>query len=249
MLQTPPTERLHDELWRRLVEPCGICKGTGHLVRDARDPESETIGFDDCECKKDVVFRCRMMDANVPREFWDVERIVMKLEQNQAQAQKVIEYCHDLDAAKRNGQGFLLYGQNGVGKTSCACYVLAQASRQDFTIGYITAPEFIRAVPQAWRDADYAEYLRRLIGSDFLVLDECGKEYRASGSEFTTAELDLMLRRRRGALLPTIVSTNLKVKEFRETYGESLFSAMFDRVQMIKFDSGDFRFQLRKRAR
>ena len=76
-----------------------------------------------------------------------------------------------------------------------------------------------------------------------------GKEHRKSGSEYALSELDSLLRWRRGESKPTIVCTNFDAGEFASEYGASLWSVIRDRLEILKFHSGDFRKDLKQRRR
>jgi len=186
-----------------------------------------------------------MRAANVPREFWTVEDLVF--ERNIPARERVGAYVEDLAGALKVGSGFLMTGRNGVGKTACACVVLATAARAGHSVAYLTSHDFVTSAIPASRDIELEQWRRELLGADFLVLDEIGKEHRAAGSEYALSELDSLLRWRRGEARPTILITNFDAREFATTYGDSLWSAIRDRLEILKFRDGDFRSELKKR--
>ena len=70
-----------------------------------------------------------------------------------------------------------------------------------------------------------------------LVLDDLGKEYKGSG--FNDASFDEILRSRYDRALPTIVTTNVLRKSWKEQYGEAMGSfafEAFDQVEIIGED-------------
>jgi DNA replication protein DnaC len=198
-----------------------------------------------CTCQKTVIFLTALRAANVPREFWEIEEV--EFEWNQAARARVEEYTADLAGALRAGAGFLMTGRNGVGKTSCACVILARAARAGRTVAYMTSHDFITSAIPASRDAELESWRHALGAADFLVLDEVGKEHRAAGSEYALSELDSLLRWRRGENKPTVICTNFDAREFATTYGDSLWSAIRDRLEVLKFRDGDFRTELKRR--
>jgi len=110
----------------------------------------------------------------------------------------------------------------------------------------LTSHEFAVS-KRSWNDKPLLAWLDEMVNADFLVLDEVGKEYRAKGSDWVSAEFDTLLRRRRGFHLPTIIITNLTVVQLKERYGESLWSIMKDRMKVLQYAPGDFRRELGKR--
>lgn len=247
MLRPPDIDGLYADLWRTTVEPCLVCRGAGTVSKESDDPLFPTSS--PCDCKREVMLRCALRSANVPREFWEVESL--EFEWNKPARAVVEKYLEDLAGARREGRGFLMIGANGVGKTACACVVLCRAARAGYSIAYLTAHGLVTSVIPATRDPELNAWRRQLLEADFLVLDEMGKEHRAAGSEFAVSELDSLLRWRRGELRPTILCTNLEAREFAspELYGESLWSILRDRLETLKFRDGDYRAELKKRRK
>lgn len=243
MFRPPDVDGLAADLWTRLVEPCGVCRGTGRLMFDSDDPLMPRSS--PCTCQQTVIFLTALRAANVPREFWGIAEV--EFEMNKPARARVEEYTHDLRGALRTGAGFLMTGRNGVGKTSCACVILARAARAGKSVAYMTSHDFITSAIPASRDAELEAWRRDLVTADFMVLDEVGKEHRAAGSEYALSELDSILRWRRGENKPTVICTNFEVPEFAKTYGDSLWSAIRDRLEVLKFRDGDFRTELKRR--
>jgi len=142
-----------------------------------------------------------------------------------------------------------MVGENGFCKTFSSCHLLAKALSQGYTGGYLTAQEFMSIKRAAWNNDELSAWLQDLTTSDFLVLDEVGKEYRKPGSDWVAAEFDTLLRLRRGHLKPTIIISNLTILQFKERYGASLWSILIDRMEVLQYAPGDYREVLSKRNR
>lgn len=242
MLAVPDVEDLRDRLTRELVDDCPRCRGTGFLVSIAGGREPWDVPSEPCGCQDEVARKCALLSGHVPREFWQVE--ALEFEWNREQQGRIRAYCEDLAAAREGGRGWVFMGQNGVGKTALACSILCAAVRVGFSAGYLTAQEYVGSAIAARRDVDLETWRRSVAGADFLVLDELGKEYRKEGSEFAIAELDGLLRWRRGELLPTVICTNYTVGQLQGEYGASLWSIVLDRLDRLQFARGDFRVEL-----
>ena len=242
-MTVPDVDTLHGELFDRVVERCEECGGTGRIVVDGDDPMRSKRR--PCRCLREVRFKCDLLAGNVPREFWAVEDLVF--EWNKAARRRVQMYCDEITRARTDGRGLLLLGENGSGKSACACLVRCVAARNGFSIGYITAREFVTSSILVYRDPELKVWRDSLLRADFLVVDEVGKEYRKEGSEYTQGEIDDLLRWRRGEYRPTVVTSNLTTKEIEEVYGASLWSIVSDRMEPVKFQPGDFRAELRRR--
>jgi DNA replication protein DnaC len=232
------TEMLLAELLAAKVETHKPCRGTGYISR-YKPGEVLSSGVDMCECRREVAFTVSMADGGVPKEFWGVESFDLVHNVDAFEVAKT--YALDLRRARREGRGFVLYGSNGTGKTTFGTLVLAKAVRAGFSVGYILAEDYVRS---PFRGEEHARWVIELERADFLFLDEMGKEHRKKGEAaggFDMVRLDVLIRSRRSAMLPTIIATNLSRTGFEERYGESIDSAVADRNEWLAFEPGDYR--------
>lgn len=139
------------------------------------------------------------------------------------------------------GKGLLLVGQPGHGKTTLASVLLQDAVRKA-TAGlwgdsiasrpamFTDYPKLLRIQQRAWKDDGESDQL--LMDSIFgdaknnvqlLVLDDLGKEHRTA-SGWAENTFDAVLRSRYNAGLPTIVTTNVPLKNWGDVYGEPMES-------------------------
>lgn len=160
------------------------------------------------------------------------------------------------------GRGLLLSGAPGHGKTALACVALqailldtpattfAPARSLPRSPGYFAAyPEMLRMAQLAWKDEDgpHAERMTRLYGEHehpiyVFVLDDLGKEHRAA-SGWAENTFDHLLRRRYDLGLPTIITTNVPIKDWGPIYGEAMESFAHEALahQVILSTRGDRR--------
>lgn len=252
MLRPPDAELLFADLYKRLVLPCRKCGGSGKTVRSATaDPLDDERRIVRCDCLNEVTLRCRLSEGNVPEEFHAVEEF--RFEFNTTIADEVRGYCADLPAARREGLGWVFCGENGSGKTSLGCFILARAARAGFSVGYLTTQEYLSTIIPSGHDPALADWFRQVQTADFFVLDELGKETRrevAEGeSSFWLASLDSLIRQRTQNLRPTVLISNFNAAEFQKVYGASFASILAHRVEYRKFAPGDYRAVVRRRRR
>jgi DNA replication protein DnaC len=116
---------------------------------------------------------------------------------------------------------------------------------------FLTFPEFLHLKKSAF-DADPDE--RRLIQMQvdglhgrakddqynvrILILDDLGKEY---GSSYDDATFDEILRSRYDKGLPTIITTNVPVENWKEQYSEAMESFAHEAFQHIRIQNKDLR--------
>jgi DNA replication protein DnaC len=143
------------------------------------------------------------------------------------------------------GLGLLLVGKPGHGKTTLASVVLQDVVRQATPelwgsaesmaknpALFVDYPKLLRIQQRAWKEEDGPEsYLMDQIYGDapgsnniqLLVLDDLGKEHRTA-SGWAENTFDAVLRSRYNAGLPTIVTTNVPLKNWGDVYGEAMES-------------------------
>ena len=216
--------------WQATVTArCPKCGGKGYSVVDTGALYPRAVP---CECRRVVERNVRLMDRGMPKKFlnpkWSLE-----LSRGKTHNERVTEYINDWGARYAAGQGLLLTGPHGRGKTTLACIVgkhvggLRHPWRRQggeptwFTVGFSTFDEVLEWTlendPQRKRELE--DFLYR---SDLLILDNVGLERKGENGLFARRTLELVLRKRDNACLPVIVSTNHDEKGLTENYGEDV---------------------------
>ena len=145
-----------------------------------------------------------------------------------AQHRRVIHrYCRAIHEVRREGQGLLLWGPNGRGKTFSIAVILKWAVSWGYSGYCILAQDIVPTIVESRPFEETAlgsiSIETRMQTVDFLAIDDLGKEVEGRG--FSTNVVDGLLRRRSRERLPTIVSTNLSLSEgsFLARYGQSAY--------------------------
>lgn len=138
------------------------------------------------------------------------------------------------------GIGLFLSGPKGTGKTMMANLVLKEFVKLGYSCWATTFANAKEMFTAGWHSGeDQAYFRRRFLGSDILLLDDVGKEFR---NRLTESVLDDILRQRRQAGRPTIVTTNITEGEMGSEYGSGILSLLREKtLDFMYFDGDDFR--------
>lgn len=145
------------------------------------------------------------------------------------------------------GCGVALVGPHSTGKTTLGSLVLNELSRLNHNVYFVAFADYIswllrqmsvksqadklepRALEVFW---DIEERKSRVYTTDFLFLDDVGKEHRTH-SKFAEDELDKLLRFRHRNALPTGASSNLVLKEWGTVYDLSMTGFVMEAFEEI----------------
>jgi DNA replication protein DnaC len=153
-----------------------------------------------------------------------------------------------------SGLGIMLVGEPGHGKTTLASVALQELLRTMPFEGshpamFMDYPKFLRYQKASWDEEDESKkiLIDRMYGDEknsieLFILDDLGKEYRTS-TGWAENTFDALLRSRFNAGLPTIVTTNVPMKNWGTVYGDPMGSFAYEAFVPIevKSDRGDRR--------
>jgi DNA replication protein DnaC len=156
----------------------------------------------------------------------------------------VRDYAENFDERARRGQGLILSGKPGTGKSHLAGAVLQAHIEKD--VLYATCLDVIRMVRETWRkDSERSErqVLAHLGGLDLLVIDEMGVQYGTDGEQ--TILFDVLDARYRN-LKPSIMLTNQDRQGLEAYLGERTFDRLRETCKLVAFNWESYRPEARK---
>lgn len=195
-------------------------------------------------------FLIEAFEGCVPREFWNITKESVK--HNIETFEKIIlKYCKRMNVAHKKGYSLCLLGNNGVGKTYFISYILTTAIKKGRTVYYTTMPELEHNIKRGFDDKKISRYLERLLTSDFLAIDEVGKEQRKKGkvATFMDTQVERILKKRFDDSAPVLLGSNLSFSDLVNLYGSSVKSILMGKYQLAQLDGGDYRAVLARRMR
>ena len=145
-----------------------------------------------------------------------------------------------------NPVNLLFYGKTGLGKTFMCNCIAKEILDMGHTVLYATAGKLFKTIEDARfnRDEmiDPAEQIDFFYSADLLIIDDLGTEFSTLATQSALFDIvnSRILERR-----PTIISSNLSLKDIEQQYSDRLVSRLQGNYEFIKFLGEDIR-QLKK---
>ena len=139
----------------------------------------------------------------------------------------------------------LFMGPPGLGKTHLSLFIARAVVNQGHLVLYASAAKLLeRLVDIAFGDTQ-DEYRDIVYGCDLLIIDDLGTEFQTRPS---TSEVYSLINTRSIEGRPTIINTNLTLRELQERYGDRVLSRLANGYTVNQFSGKDIRFQKRLEA-
>ena len=153
--------------------------------------------------------------------------------------QKAREFIQKFPSASPN---LFLYGNTGVGKTFLSHCIANELLQSTYSVLYFSAFDLFdmraKSTFSKGSEKDFHEDL--IFDCDLLIIDDLGTELTNS---FVSSQLFLCINERINSSKSTIISTNLTIEEFSNTYSERTFSRIAQHYQLVKLIGKDIRIQ------
>lgn len=153
--------------------------------------------------------------------------------------QLALNFVSDFD---KNAENLFIYGNTGVGKTFLShCIAKALLDSAHFVL-YFSAYDIFDLMAKATfsHTKETEEQENYLYDCDLLIIDDLGTELTNS---FVASQLFLCINERLLRRKSTIISTNLKLENFSDTYSERTFSRIASNYHMVKLIGDDIRIR------
>lgn len=186
----------------------------------------------DCDCEVQMLLQKHYFRANIGREYHDICLAHFEGPDRDQVVPVVEKYLVQFGNNFHFGLGLTFTGPYGTGKTFAMTCVLKELVKQGRDVYFTTFEQLINVWGDSWHDAEAKQLLeKRLKTTEVLGLDEVRSDPRNAGG-FLANGLDSVIRYRTANLLPTLVTSNMKVEdektEFAKVY--SLLAAKNIRV-------------------
>ena len=234
---------------RDYLEPhfrCPDCQDTGY------------IGTQKCHCFRQAIIDLLYTQSNL-REFLDTENFsrfsldyystgivdrVTGLNAKQT-ARRALDECRRfVKTFDTSFENLFLYGDTGLGKTFLSHCIARELLDTTHSVIYFSAFRLFELFADATFGKSSGELPEELehhiFDCDFLIIDDLGTELTNS---FVSSQLFLILNERILRRKSTLISTNLALGTFADTYSERVFSRISSSYTMLKLIGDDIRIQ------
>lgn len=209
---------------------CKICRG-----KDSR-----------CSCYAKHNVAVAAYEACIPQDFWSVKK--EEIDNNVDVFKNTVEvYVKNINKALRKGYGLLFIGDNGVGKTHFISYILMEAIKKKRSVYFTTMPKLDLNIKRSYKKDDIDKRLQYMLSSDFLAIDELGKERVKSDNKYMDAQIEQILKSRLDDSMPMLLASNMDLQSLEEAYGPTVSSMLVGKFQIVMMEPGDYREKMRER--
>lgn len=139
-------------------------------------------------------------------------------------------------------QNLFIYGNTGVGKTFLSHCIAGELLKSAHCVLYFSAFDLFDLLAQSAfsKKAENTTDENFIFDCDLLIIDDLGTELTNS---FVSSQLFLCINERIMRRKSTIISTNMKLEDFSDTYSERTFSRIASNYQMVKLIGKDIRIE------
>lgn len=173
--------------------------------------------------EKEKIFRrplekSDMERMRIPERFWKASLSKISEQENEdgVSLKRVVNgYLKNFDKLMAEGYGLLLWGKNGVGKTSAAAALAMEARRRCRTVLMISAADYVESMIDNIMFDSHMKIVDRAKNVEMLVMDDFGKVFR-DDKGWTDKIFELLFRYRSARLKSNIVTMNYSMIDFVE---------------------------------
>ena len=239
------TEHGYPADYLELHYTCPDCMDTGY------------VGDEKCHCFKQAVIDLLYTQSNIreilKEENFDRFRFDYYSDESPdpatgmtplANIRRIVAECRQfIQSFDTESGNFFFYGDTGVGKTFLSHCISRELLDTAHSVIYFTAFELFDLFSKTtFRRDEGDDELKRMhsyiFDCDLLIIDDLGTELTNS---FVSSQLFLCINERILRKKSTIISTNLHMNVFRDTYTERVFSRISSHYTMRKLLGDDIR--------
>lgn len=158
--------------------------------------------------------------------------------ENTTQLKKCVEFAKNLSTT--DGEGLILYGSVGTGKTHLAVAIARHAiAKHGMSVCFKSYPELVAVMRWAVKKNEERPLHEKLYDADLLILDDLGKERTTA---FVDQNLFNLINIRYREKKPIVLTTNIRgIKELAEYVDEAIISRLMGTCKAVELKGKDMR--------
>lgn len=172
-------------------------------------------------------------DNTPPREGYPSSR---------SRLERIFLYCQQYAAGfSLSSPNLLMQGPTGLGKTHLSLAIARVVIDKGYGVIYGSAQNIVSKLEKerfGYSRAAEENSEQLLIDCDLLILDDLGTEFSTT---FSTSAIYNVINSRMLSAKPTIISTNLSIREMEKVYSERFASRVMGGYQRLEFFGKDVR--------
>lgn len=228
---------------------CEKCQDTGY-IEERDDERGVSYGTKYCTCHQELLkkYASEKMAKSTPLELstfedFDVNYYSKTLKNGESPYEEMKDvfnnckqYAENFDF---NSPSLYFYGRTGLGKTHLSLAIANEVVKSGYNVVYGSVITFLNKLErEKFGRVESYETEDILVGADLLILDDLGAEFT---TPFTTSAIYSIINSRIARGVPTIISSNLDLKELKQRYPESVASRIIGTYAPIPFIGDDIR--------
>ena len=154
---------------------------------------------------------------------------------------EILDYCKSYAATfDTDSPSLLFFGETGLGKTHLSLSIAGEVINAGYSVIYNSAQNIFNELHKErfGKDDSDGRFELMVLECDLLVIDDLGAEF---STQFTGAALYNIINTRINSGLPTVISTNLNIKEIEERYTRRISSRLIGEYAVLNFIGDDVR--------
>lgn len=153
----------------------------------------------------------------------------------------ILKFCQDYAASfSKTSPSILMLGETGLGKTHLSLSIANEVLQKGYTVLYGSAQEYFLRLQNEFfgKGKSDEDSLSTILNADLFILDDLGAEFE---SNFNVSAFYNIVNSRLNQRKPTIINTNLTVREIESRYSNRVLSRLMSLYKPLKFVGSDIR--------
>jgi len=154
---------------------------------------------------------------------------------------RIVAICRRaIDSFEQTPANLFLYGDTGVGKTFLSHCIAKELLDRTHSVVYFSARDLFETFAEKRFSHNGEQHISTdaIYSCDMLIIDDLGTELT---NTFVNSELFFCINERLANNRSTVISTNLSLQSFADTYSERIFSRISNNYTMLKMFGKDIR--------